>query len=557
MKALHIVLMAILIIGVAGIAPVAADLTVVPMGGVVFVGEEGLTFAGLPAGSTLTWFAPGDDPMTSAPSATYTTQGAGNEVIDPTTFQTRTGNWYVAGSFGVVAINVQIPSIDVKVYNSLTAQDMTNNRVIKEATYLTFRLDSNLYNVLNQRGMSLPWQSTGIKVVVIDEEGATYTALYNNYTGTSTTTALTNLFPCFSQYYLPGARADPNWALDRADYNTGTYTFYAQVNLNNLMDNLGTVTGVTKSDVKTLEVVHDYVTIEANKDTVTPEDGFSVTISGRPHGDCVLWVAGTSSISAPNTVPYIKPNQNGVMNSNVMAGAYTFNDTTNVTSDVCQVVPGSGSYYAMVRLSDEGTRTVGFGTDETTKEQAYTIRTDYYSIFPSLMNNTVQVTIGEPAPIPPAPFNEILTLKKGWNLISSPVGTPAIDTTGYLYQTVYAYNATTGSYEDVLLSDIVPGEGYWVGAFADAKIEFTGDPLTEYQKSLAKGWNLAGGIGIETDIRSIYADPEALSGPIYHYNTETHLYSQATSLEPGLGYWISTSEPCTISVNITPPVAPA
>ncbi|WFN33576.1 DUF3821 domain-containing protein [Methanogenium sp. S4BF] len=400
MKAkISIALLALVAVAFLAVAPASADLTVVPLGGVVFVGEEGLTFTSV--APTLEWFAAGDDPTTASPSATYTTQGAGNEVIDPATFQTRTGNWYEAGGLGVVAINVQMPSIDVKVYNTVTGEDMTNERVVKTGTTMAFRLDSNLYQVVNQRP-ALAGQSTAIKVVVVDSEGTTYTGLVED-AATGFVSSLTGLAPTNSQYYLPDSLGAsgigvPNWDLESSQYKAGVYTFYAEVNLNNAKDNVGTVTGVTKSAVKTLEVGKDDVKIEANKDTVVRNNDFAVTITGRPNEQYVLWVKGTSSISAPDTVPYIKDNQNSVSVNNALAGAYVFSGVaggTNVLTDVSGSAPASGGYYAMVTLSSSGTRTVGFGTDDTTKDQTYTLRTDYYqAVFPfSPTYDTVKVKV--------------------------------------------------------------------------------------------------------------------------------------------------------------------
>lgn len=399
MKASHILLIAALIVGVAGIVPVSAELTTVSEGGVVFVGEEGLAFSGVAAGTTICWFASGDDPLIDAPSATYVCQGPGMEVISPATFQTRTGNWYLQGT-NTVAINVLMPAIDVRIYNSATATEMTDGIVIKEGTAMTFRLDSNLYEGILSRPNYGAGDATGIKVVVVDAGGTVYTALCND--ATLSISSLINLFPSTVQYYLPGNSASPtaiapNWYLDLPDYPTGTYTFYAQVNLNSLRDNLGKVTGVTESEEKTLDIVNDFVNIDTNKNSIIRNNDFSVTITGRPDEYYVLWVTGTHNITAPNTAPYIKANQNGVIIADVIAGAYTFDGTTTVASDVCQVAPASGSYYARVKLSDSGSRTIGFGTESSANIQTYTIRTDYYTgVAPAaedILSNTTEITV--------------------------------------------------------------------------------------------------------------------------------------------------------------------
>jgi PGF-CTERM protein len=408
MKAkISIILLALVAVAFLAVAPAAADLTIVPPGGVAFVGEEGLTFestpgVAVPAGTTLMWFAAGDNPATASAAATYLTQGAKNEVISPATFQTRTGNWYtVVAGVATPIINVQMPAIDVKVFNTVGGEDMTNKRVVKAGTSMVFRLDSNLYQIVNQRP-ALPGQSTDIKVVVVGSEGTTYTALVEN-AGTGAVSGLTGLVPTNSQFFLPNSAgvsgiAVPNWDLDSAQYKSGVYTFYAEVNLNKAKDNVGTVTGVTKSAVKTIELSKDDVKIESNKDTVVRNNDFAVTITGRPNTGYALWVKGTSSI-ATDTVPYIKANQNGVALGG--AGAYVFTGVAagpTVAGDISPTVaPAGGAYQALVTLSSSGTRTVGFGTDDTTKDQSYTIRADIIpvpAVFPySPTYDTVKVKV--------------------------------------------------------------------------------------------------------------------------------------------------------------------
>ncbi|GAB7015278.1 hypothetical protein JCM10550A_06440 [Methanogenium cariaci] len=163
-----------------------------------------------------------------------------------------------------------------------------------------------------------------------------------------------------------------------------------------------------------------------------------------------------------------------------------------------------------------------------------------------------------PNPDPTPQPTYIRSVSPGWNLISTPVDTPAINATCFLYGNAYAYNTTTNAYESVPLAEIVPGEGYWVGAFTDGEMTFTGVPLTEYQKDLSTGWNLIGGVGIATQTGNIRANHGAAHpGQAYCYSTGEHAYRQASVLEPGVGYWLSSTAPCNISVNITPPVAPA
>ena len=402
MKAkISIILLALVALALFAVAPVAATgVANVSLGGVVFVGEEGLTFnsdidgiVNITATTVLNYYDAGDTVNVSEPAATYTCQGAGNEVISPAKFQTRTGNWYFDGNTTKV-INVQMPSIGVKLY-TVGGTDVTNGRIVKADTELSFRLDSNLYEALSGRTL-VTGDNTNIKVVVMDEEGTTYTGLYENK-ALSATTSLTNLTPTNSQFYLSNESVSTgrvtNWAVDSGAYKAGTYTFYAQVSLNGLKDNLGTITGVTKSAVGTIEIVKDDVMIEANKDTVIRNNDFAVTITGRPATNYVLWVKGSSTITGSDTAPYIKANQNGVTVENAtLAGAYKQFGKA-VSLDVCKNDPEAGGYYAMVKLSDSGSRTVGFGTNETTKDQTYTLRTDLYQTAETPTYDTVKVKV--------------------------------------------------------------------------------------------------------------------------------------------------------------------
>ncbi|HDQ07213.1 MAG TPA: DUF3821 domain-containing protein [Methanoculleus sp.] len=385
---LGIALLALVAVALLAVAPAAAVLNTVPLGGVVFVGEEGLVLNGGVAG-TLEWFESGSNPLLDAPAYTYQVTAGPTNVIDPATFQTRTGNWYDAAVKGTVIMNVQMPAINVKAFNAATGTDMTDKRVVKDNTFINFRVDSNLHTVLAQRAPLGLGDVSNIKIVVVDSQGTTYTALFDDAAPAVTSTGLTNLVPTTAQYNVPGAPAagfvpaltyDSNWALDRAEYKAGVYTFWAEVNLNKLKDNLGTIAGVTKSAVYTIELGKDDVKIESNKDTVVRNNDFAVTITGRPDEYYVLWVAGSSSITAPDTAPVIKPNQNGVTGVSLPAAApytnagdYQFRAGQAVSADVA-----APNNYAMVKLASSGMRTVGFSTSETTKDQTYTIRADHY-----------------------------------------------------------------------------------------------------------------------------------------------------------------------------------
>jgi PGF-CTERM protein len=211
-----------------------------------------------------------------------------------------------------------------------------------------------------------------------------------------------------------------NWSTGALDangqyaYPPGTYTITAESKLNGMKDNYKNAgadyTGKTVSQSVTITLVSDTVKIEANKDSVVRSKAFSVTVTGKPKTLYHIWVKGTASMTGgyDDQPPMIKASQAGVVqdtyqaanvpvwhNAAVDAGGYRYeNAAAGVTiwndvagSDNVAVVTatqlanraylGNGTYcYANVTLSDSGTRTVEFTTNNWTKAQKYTIRVE-------------------------------------------------------------------------------------------------------------------------------------------------------------------------------------
>jgi hypothetical protein len=99
----------------------------------------------------------------------------------------------------------------------------------------------------------------------------------------------------------------------------------------------------------------------------------------------------------------------------------------------------------------------------------------------------------------------------------------------------------SGGYQAV--SDAVPGEGYWM-KHSGARTYNTGDEwpaggiqiVNHDPIAGTSGWNLIGGYELSVLTASIITVPSGLQdGPVYSYSNG---YSEATTLEPGLGYWI-------------------
>jgi hypothetical protein len=139
----------------------------------------------------------------------------------------------------------------------------------------------------------------------------------------------------------------------------------------------------------------------------------------------------------------------------------------------------------------------------------------------------------------------------GWNLVSVPV-VPATYNASTLFAgavpgTIYSY--FTGSY--VSAPTLVNGQGYWAMYAGAGSETLTGTPLTSANQVLATGprWVLVGSVTTSVPASHLTSTPigAIVPGTIYGYNGTS--YATATTLEPGKGYWIFISAPCTLTIS--------
>ena len=144
------------------------------------------------------------------------------------------------------------------------------------------------------------------------------------------------------------------------------------------------------------------------------------------------------------------------------------------------------------------------------------------------------------------------TYKKGWNLIGNP------KTVSLFPNTIFGQDYVTGTLSNFsgaynLVSSINPsnvGDGYWVSIDFNGNefktYEWPGDNETSniYDKSVAKGWNMIAGIGVNAEIQSNTAN--IFSGTTYSYYTGT--YEQQDYLYPGYGYFVNADADGTINI---------
>jgi len=376
------------------ILPASASFLVVNQGTDVFIGEENLNVANAVDGfAQIAWFASGTTPLIDTPNYILAVGNSASFYVSPADFVGKTGNWYRwNGTNQGVAFNVVDPSIDIKIWDQNAQKDVTGKNV-PAGNIENFRIETNTYSVMARPDAAATPTVGYVTIKVKTADGATYTALENPSGGT---TGLLNRPVNKSLYYwVTENTLTQGWQTDAVDdagarlYKAGTYTVTAELNLNKIKDNYkapdgSDYTGKTVTALKTIAITGDTVKIVASKDTVVRGNQFSVTVTGRANQEYYIWVKGTSSMDGTtgNQPPMMAAFQDGVTNDPVAGpytiGAYPYEGGSGKTikSDVAPQPSNGVYYYAKIKTSASGTRTVGFLTGPDTDDKKYTIRVE-------------------------------------------------------------------------------------------------------------------------------------------------------------------------------------
>jgi hypothetical protein len=139
----------------------------------------------------------------------------------------------------------------------------------------------------------------------------------------------------------------------------------------------------------------------------------------------------------------------------------------------------------------------------------------------------------------------------GWNLVSVPRtpanATPAVLFPGAVSGTVNSF--LTGSYVSPTTMNV--GEGYWAYYTAAGSNQITGTAVTTSSVTVATGnrWVLVGSVSASTPIAKLTSNPAGaiVSGTLNGFNGSA--YFTPTTIDPGMGYWVFVSQPCTLTVS--------
>jgi PGF-CTERM protein len=351
----------------------------------------------MPDGSSSSW----NKNSTGYANGSYSELISGTKmykVYNGTIFNRMTYGWNISGTYYAYYYNASTP---INENYPWTAGNYTENEA---GTVLINPTTWAAYLHTGAAPVNAPTTATDgyITIKVKDEAGATYSSLVvGAQGGVYNATSITKQFVNKQPWYF----GDSNnyWVTDATDangqysYPVGTYSVWAESLLNKMKDNYknggADYTGKTISATGTVTLVSDTVKIEANKDSVVRSKAFSVTVTGKPSTNYWIWVKGTSAMTGgyDDMPPQIVNNQADVTFDDAVQaslgthpiGNYQYENGAgkSVWDDVAKNKTGINTYnrtryYAKIKLSNSGTRTVEWTTNNWTKAQKYTIRVE-------------------------------------------------------------------------------------------------------------------------------------------------------------------------------------
>jgi hypothetical protein len=222
---------------------VNAAINTISQGNTVFIGEEGLDItAAMGPDTRIGWWASAAEIDTTSPRQSFDMTGRiTNFMVTQSEFSGYTGNWYRLNNQGKVdgvAFLVADPQLEIKAEDTTVDVNPQLNW-IPTGDDIQFRIYSNLAQMFFQRG-----SPALITIHVKSPDGSEYSALYN---AGGMPTSIVDI-PVTSTPYFTGSI----WNMgNRGFYAPGTYTYWAESNVNRMNDNYN-IEGKTTSKKSTL-----------------------------------------------------------------------------------------------------------------------------------------------------------------------------------------------------------------------------------------------------------------------------------------------------------------
>ncbi|HVP93556.1 MAG TPA: DUF3821 domain-containing protein [Methanoregulaceae archaeon] len=261
----HIVLISIVISGIILItAPVGAVLNIVPQGGDVFIGENGLDVSSfISSGQVISWYSSSQIPGIDPPVVTLTISDADHFYVDPGSFIPYGGNWYI-GTTSQVAFVVIEPSVGIRVLDQTTGKDVTNKSA-PFGDFVNFAIDNNFYPISERPGYD-PSKDGFLTIRVRNADGTVYKRLLQDPKVSIPLGNLTDSITPF--YWVDVNNSGQGW-------NTGMYPIGSSYQVRAVSDANGMdinypLSGKTVSTARSVVVGFPADVIVTPKPTITP-----------------------------------------------------------------------------------------------------------------------------------------------------------------------------------------------------------------------------------------------------------------------------------------------
>jgi len=377
--------------------PVLADPVIIPPGGEVYLGEEGLDihYAVPYPYTSIAYFPAGSSPGRDQPLDIIQVN-QGRFSIIPDLFYDRTGAWYqwdqVRGIPGQVAFIVRNPRISLKIMDRNTMGDRSFGTVTR-GTPLVIQVETNLAGITRRSDFS--YNDGPVKILVKTPEGGTLAGVMTPGGGQY---SLTSFIPTGELGYAPPVESG-GWDTGWSGYKSGLYKIEPGFTVNRMEDNLRSYHGGHTLRGTEVTLGTERTGLHLTRETVVRGDPFGVTITGSPGLPYIVWVEGGSRTGQPGEQPpMIISYQEGVRQDNpggpYIAGSYRPYGKSNAVRDLVPQNPFGGVYYyAEITPDRTGRRTIEFRTTQETGDKRYTIHVEGPAGSANPKSDTMQVQV--------------------------------------------------------------------------------------------------------------------------------------------------------------------
>lgn len=297
------------------VAPVSAELQTINKDTPIFIGESNLDISNAASsGNTLGWYASGS--TVANPDYAFEIPSANPFYVDQDRYLGRTTIWYIISRTGNIitkgdpVFSVQDPQISVAIWDFKKSKDITDQPIVR-GDHIGVKVITNMYVVTNTQNRPNADSSTDgfINIKIQKPSGEVITDLVRGTSDTSTPTTTLNQYVTSQPWYF--GTASNYWVTDAKDssgqylYPSGTYTIWAESELNNMIDNYRYAgfdyTGKTISKSRTITIIDVPVSTQTSTSS-TPTLTSTSTYTSTPTPAITTTITTLQTSSVPTTI---------------------------------------------------------------------------------------------------------------------------------------------------------------------------------------------------------------------------------------------------------------